>query len=286
MHLRMMKPWNVMGGLGTLNVSNPIMKLLDKADILTFSHTGYTFSDPIPDIPGFRHIACSNRPYKANSGGDFAVYVRTSLSIDISLSQDLPAFGMAWVRIRSHRDIYMCICYLPPEGSTYFTNEAGTLDSNSHFEVLMQYTSKYLALGEVIIMGDLNSRTGSLDDRVSIDDLQEWQDLNIANVPIPSPLITSQLQLHTLPPRSSTDNVINNHGKRLIEFCRSQGLVILNGCLHGDKIGSFTYTQHGNIVLNHSSLIDYYISSASLAFDSYGKSLDVYTWDIFTSLSP
>ena len=261
-----------MGSLGTLNVSKCILKLLDKADILTFSHTGYTFSDPIPKIPGFSHIICSNRPYKANSGG-VAVYVRTSLNIDISLSQDLPMFGMAWVRIRSHRDVYLCICYLPPEGSTYFTNEAGTLDSNSHFETIMQYTSKYMALGEVIITGDLNSRTGLLDDRVPIDDLQEWQDLNIANVPIPSSLITSQLQLHTLPSRCSTDHTINVHGRRLIEICQSQGLVILNGRLPGDESGSMTYTQHGNSVLNHSSLIDYYISSASLAFDVSGVPL-------------
>ena len=225
--------------------------MIDNADILTFSHTGYTSSDPVPDIPGFRHIVCSNRPYKANSGG-VAIYARTSLHIDISISQDLPAFGMSWVRIRSHRDIYLCVCYLPPEGSTYFTNEAGSLDFSSHFEVIMQYTSKYLALGEVILTGDMNSRTGILDDRVSIDDLQEWQDLNTANVPIPSPLITSQLSLHSLPPRSSTDHTINNHGRHLIEFCQSQGLVILNGRLPGDLDGSMTYTQHGNLILNHS----------------------------------
>ena len=43
--------------------------------------------------------------------------------------------------------------------------------------------------------------------------------------------------------RNSFDNNINNHGKRLLEICRSADLRILNGRVSGDSLGRATF--HG-----------------------------------------
>ena len=59
--------------------------------------------------------------------------------------------------------------------------------------------------------------------------------------------------------RNSFDNDINNHGKRLLEICRSADLRILNGRVNGDSLGRPTF--HGR---NGISVIDYAICDQDL----------------------
>ena len=54
--------------------------------------------------------------------------------------------------------------------------------------------------------------------------------------------------------RNSYDNELNNHGKRLLEICKSADLKILNGSVCGDILGRATF--HGR---NGISVIDYAI---------------------------
>lgn len=51
--------------------------------------------------------------------------------------------------------------------------------------------------------------------------------------------------------RKSNDKILNAHGKKYIEFCNNNGLVILNGRTFGDEEGCFTFTNG-----NGSSVID------------------------------
>ena len=90
-------------------------------------------------------------------------------------------------------------------------------------------------------MGDFNSRTGKYSDCVS-------QDGNamIAND-------QSQFSFG-LTRRNSFDNELNNHGKRLLEICKSADLRILNGRVSGDSLGRATF--HGKTGV---SVVDYVI---------------------------
>jgi hypothetical protein len=54
---------------------------------------------------------------------------------------------------------------------------------------------------------------------------------------------------------SLNEDPAGKHGSKRGEW--NQGVMILNGRLPGDMVGSMTYTQHGNFSLNRSSLIDY-----------------------------
>ena len=81
----------------------------------------------------------------------------------------------------------------------------------------------------VIIMGDLNSRTGELDDFIDI----EKTDLN-GTPPPPARCCTPK-------PRKNLDKTFNNMGLKLIDLCKSHDLQILNGRSIGDPFGYFTF---------------------------------------------
>ena len=59
--------------------------------------------------------------------------------------------------------------------------------------------------------------------------------------------------------RKSFDNDLNNHGKRLLEICRSADLRILDGRIKGDSLGRATF--HGKSGI---SVIDYSICDHDL----------------------
>ena len=91
-------------------------------------------------------------------------------------------------------------------------------------------------------MGDLNSRTGELDERFSDPFFDNCQ-------------IDTSSDFQSLPVRRNCDAAVNSHGEKLMNICRSFNLMILNGRSVGDPLGSFTYFDP-NI---GSSLIDYTI---------------------------
>ena len=59
--------------------------------------------------------------------------------------------------------------------------------------------------------------------------------------------------------RNSFDNELNNHGKRLLEICKSADLRILNGRVSGDSLGRATF--HGKTGV---SVVDYVICDQNL----------------------
>ena len=76
------------------------------------------------------------------------------------------------------------------------------------FEDLESDIEKYSSQGSVLLMGDLNSRRGKYPDSVS----QEGSNIIIND--------QSEYAL-SFNQRNSFDNELNDHGKRLLEICRS-----------------------------------------------------------------
>ena len=93
----------------------------------------------------------------------------------------------------------------------------------------------------MILLGDFNSRTGKYSVTVS-------QDGNN--------IITNDQSESAFHPaeRNSFDNVLNTHGKKLLEICKTFDLRIVNGRVNGDTLGRPTF--HGT---NGTSVIDYFI---------------------------
>ena len=88
----------------------------------------------------------------------------------------------------------------------------------------------YTKKGNMILLGDFSARTGMYKDNVS----KEGSNF-ISND-------SSELSLER-DLRNNFDNILNSHGKRLLETCKIFDLRILNGRSKGDYLGNTTY--HG-----------------------------------------
>ena len=104
-------------------------------------------------------------------------------------------------------------------------------------------------MGEIIVSGDLNARTGDKHDFVFEEDTQNRYDVPLPDFYIYDKSIT----------RNNRDNTCNAYGKCLIEICRNCSLRIMNGCIVGDSFGSFTYYKNNN----KKSCVDYTISTTT-----------------------
>lgn len=133
----------------------------------------------------------------------------------------------------TEKDIYLCGAYIPPCNSTYYSPEI--------FEELEKDISFFKSYGFILLLGDLNARTGKYDDHLEMTDKSYLEIDQLENV-------------ETISARNNCDNVLNNHGKLLLELCKNFDLRILNGRKRGDSFGNVTF--HGQ---NGVSTVDYVI---------------------------
>ena len=125
---------------------------------------------------------------------------------------------------------YRCI---PRQNSTYFSEDI--------FEELENDINYYSSRGSILLLGDLNARTGKYNDFLEAPhrcflDIDEQE--NVTPVAY----------------RNNCDNVLNEHGKALLKICKNCDLRILNGRKKGDSLGNVTF--HGR---NGVSTVDYII---------------------------
>ena len=124
--------------------------------------------------------------------------------------------------------------YIPPSESPYFSEDT--------FSTLETEISHFQAQGNVLICGDTNARTGTLEELID---------------PQGDKYITNGNMSHafTLPHRNNSDQVINRSGRDLVQLCQSLSLYFVNGRVRGDSLGRPTYSSP----LGHST-VDYMIT--------------------------
>ena len=136
---------------------------------------------------------------------------------------------------QTEKDILLCSCYIPPRDSPYFDPDI--------FEDLENDINTFKNNYSVVLVGDFNARTGTEIDFL-IDEHNNF-------IPSDDPPLPTEI-----PNRKSFDNQVNEHGKCLLQICKSLDLRILNGRCKGDSLGKITF--HGNRGI---STVDYIISS-------------------------
>ena len=183
---------------------------------------------------------------KRGSGG-ITVLVKKQLASCISYIESHKV-GIIWFKIireQSHAycDIYLCCLYIPPKDSSRHV-----LNDEDLFDVLYTDILKYNVIGKVIVCGDMNARCGNLLDYTEYD----FNDIGIVeDVCIPVE--------HNVKQRISEDTKINHYGRRFIDLCIANDLLIVNGRSVSDPAGSCTcYTYNG------SSVVDYVLCSKEL----------------------
>lgn len=152
----------------------------------------------------------------------------------IFLLLDCKYFGIA-------KNILLGFIYIPPENSSVYNYQ--NYDPWSEIEEVIAKCNNDLNEPDVLFIGDMNARTGIESDFIE----------NDTNMFIPVP---ENYNADNVMPRNSKDKIVNNFGRKLLDFCKATGMRILNGRTEGDKEGNFTYVSHMG-----KSVVDYAIST-------------------------
>ena len=138
------------------------------------------------------------------------------------------------------------MCIYPPATSSFYKSNP-TLDP---YQELNDKVVKYQSIGDVLITGDFNARTSSLNDFLKNDNdeyLPVRGDLDFYNADSNDTL------------RCNSDKNVNSFGKKILQVCKENSLRILNGRIIGDLLGNYTCTRY-----NGKSVVDYAILSKCL----------------------
>ena len=231
--------WNINGLVdGVLGDKIENEDFLNHVNRFDFIFLTETWTHKTVFVPGFKCISTkpqSNSSKGRLSGGIILLY-KNHLATYITIEKT--SNNLIWCKIDkvlmgTQDHVYICGVYIPPENSKYFSPQV--------FENLEKDIIQYRSKGYIILSGDFNSRTGKYNDHTSISG---------------DHFITSNdsKESFTPPVRNNCDNMLNNHGKTLLEFCKLFDFRILNGRTRGDSMGNFTF--HGK---NGSSTVDYII---------------------------
>jgi exonuclease III len=246
--------WNIYGimtkchGLSSNKLYDPtVIDQLCKYDCVGLLETHASKETSI-DLPGycvFRFDRKKHPKAKVASGG-IAILLKQSLrdgvKIDPCSDPDLVWITFSKTFFNLDKDLCVCFAYIPPYGSSYGKRESGNI-----WDKLSEQLLSFSCLGNILLCGDLNARTGLMKDFIDLDD-DQYNDLPIGYT-IDNPN-----------PRASADrDTTNVAGRQLVDLCIAHQCYIMNGRTVGDFTGRFTYHSPGG-----SSVVDYFIASKSL----------------------
>lgn len=234
------------------NICRSISEKLDSRDFVNIVHIYdvvclyecWVEKDEVVELEGFESYVF---PRMHGRGGGIVIFIRSSISehcgIIDNINDNIVLLKLSRKLSNDDTDTYVFACYFPPVNSTFYDK-----CENDLFASLGEMVCQYKGIGKVLVLGDFNSRTGSNDDYISNDIINEESADMISNVvnyvPDSEPC-----------KRSSSDPVINQFGRQLISLCKTTALRIVNGRHKDDPNGSITFFNSRG-----TSLIDYVLT--------------------------
>ena len=114
-----------------------------------------------------------------------------------------------WIKLEKNhfnftKDIFLCLAYIIPSNSFYANQSTDEVLENIESDIV----NKYSGLGNIILCGDLNARTGSESDFIQ-------DDSNDENLPLYENYNSDIVQEK----RCSHDCKVDNRGKQLLDLC-------------------------------------------------------------------
>ena len=214
---------NIQGHFKDKCISSDFVSLLVTFDIFGVQETRLTDRYKL-NIPGYDYIRADKvkSKFKYDSRGVVVLY-KSKIASGISKINS-KCIDCVWIKcskkfFNMEKDIYLCFGYIPP--SNLMSNE----ESNEVFTTLQQEIGKFSQLGKLVIMGDLNSRLGQLQEKY----VTHITDLDNLNSDIISPKT-----------RNSNDITVNSNGKIMMNIINDAHLIVVNGRTVGDFIGNYT----------------------------------------------
>ena len=222
-------------------------KLSNDEFLLSFKHCDIiilteTWRSDQFNLPGYDLLTNPSRKHhkkkNGRSSGGLALGFKTALKQGINYISKHENF--IWVKLDKdffniEQPIFLCAIYIPPQDSPYFNPDI--------FTDLEKDITKFSTEGLIMLTGDLNARTGCVPD---FDDSDFCTHIPGVNLP----------QQNDIRRRKNYDPQVNDHGKSLIELCKTCELRIVNGRTTGDSFGRITYHSPKGI-----STVDYFIVS-------------------------
>ena len=233
-------------GLDSMLSDPGFTQLIQRHDICILSET-MRMSDSKLNLENFWDDS-QVRPKHEKKGrpsGGVTVLVKTPLRSGIKVVYK--SEGLVWIQLDKYffdfdEDLYICAVYIAPQSSDNVVAKR-----TDYFNDLLVTTNRYMDLGNVLLAGDFNSRVGN---DIIEDDIE---------LPFLSHMLPDPTPLSNLPQRTSCDQVINQHGKKLTQLCNSLNLKIANGRCPGDILGNFTcFANKG------ASTVDYFIGDSKI----------------------
>ena len=200
------------------------------------------------DINGYfcEHLFGTKAPgsSKGSYSGGLSIYAKHYLKDKLEII-DKNSNGLLWLKLSAEQfsfneNVYICCVYIPPSDSRIFR----TADFN-YWDEIEKGIELYSNLEKAFITGDMNGRISSLSDVLDFDKYLENDDLFI-----------DISQIH---PRSNKDSILDSHGRKLLDLCKSTSFIVANGRLGDDcNVGELTYCSAQGI-----STVDYLLVPAT-----------------------
>ena len=235
--------WNIHGYksqyIGNKLIDPEFLELLEGRDIVGI---GELHAKEEVSIPGFVNKKQKIRAKNFNGpkvAGGIAVFVREEIDHLVKVVENKNEDSI-WIRIINENsdgeDVYLGTFYVSPENSNDRNRK-----NYDFFSAINEEVAIFSKKGLVLLQGDFNCRTGQELDFLGSDK----SDLELG---------MENYDDQTL--RNSEDKTINVRGKDLLETCKLNDLLILNGRMTGDIFGKLT--SHN---WNGSSVVDYCLAS-------------------------
>ena len=141
--------------------------------------------------------------------------------------------------LSGNTDFLLGAIYVPPEQSPYFNRNV--------FDDIENCLASF-DVEHVLLAGDLNARTARLEDFIV-----DTNDTDFVTDSVVDCMTTLDIPFG----RNSADDVRNNAGYSLVDFCKSQRMLIVNGRVGDDK-------DVGKTTCKNTSVVDYMIASVNL----------------------
>ena len=249
--------------IGSHNIQGNLAKKFNFVDVVNDSHrfdifciqeTWLTDNYDIV-IPGYHIFRSDRKKNKRKNCGSGGVAILFKKSLEKGLKKiESKNNDLLWVKLDKKffgmdSDLFLCSCYIPPENSPMHNRNKENI-----FDTLQAEIERFSVQGEIILIGDFNSRTGTL-----CETFYEPENDTTINHGIPDSIEYDTLVNEDIPERYNTDKTINQFGKKLLSLANKAHLVITNGRKIGDMQGHGTcYTNKGV------STIDYCITTRNL----------------------
>ena len=218
--------WNIEGYksriIGNKLKDPEFLNVLNKSDIVGL---GEIHAETKVSIPGFKSIKQKIREKKSKGpkiAGGIGVFVRQELFHHVQAVPNNNKDSI-WVKVKKQylggkKDLYIGTYYGSP------TNTKNNKNTENFFSNLNEELLQFSKRGITLVQGDLNARTGNLIDFIEYDKSDEEFGIETGG--------------HH-PKRNSEDKIVNSRGKELVDICKYNDMLILNGRKIGDLYGNY-----------------------------------------------